>query len=48
MRSSAFKVDVTAHIGGANPVHYHAILGRNNQRDIQILSFYQGEEEEDK
>ena len=40
VRSATFEVIVTAQIGVANPKKYHAILGRNNQRDIQILSFY--------
>ena len=40
VRSGTFEVIVTAQIGVANPKKYHAILGRNNQRDVQILSFY--------
>lgn len=40
VRSGTFEVIVTAQIGVANPKKFHAILGRNNQRDIQILSFY--------
>jgi general secretion pathway protein K len=38
-RSSTFEVEVDAQIGGSKQT-YFAILGRNNQRDIQILSFY--------
>jgi len=39
VRSSTFEVQVDAQIGGSKQTYY-AILGRNNQRDIQILSFY--------
>lgn len=38
-RSSTFQVEVDARIGGSKKT-YIAILGRNNPRDIQILSFY--------
>jgi type II secretory pathway component PulK len=37
-RSSTFEVQVDAQIGGSKQTYY-AILGRNNPRDIQILSF---------
>lgn len=39
VRSSTFEVEVNAEIGGTKQTFY-AVLGRNNQRDIQILSFY--------
>jgi hypothetical protein len=39
VRSGTFRVQVDAQIGGSKQTYY-AILGRNNQRDIQILSFY--------
>jgi general secretion pathway protein K len=39
VRSSTFQVEVTADIGGYQRV-FHAIIGRNNPRDVQILSFY--------
>ena len=39
VRSSTFEVQVDAQIGSSKQTFY-AILGRNNQRDIQILSFY--------
>ena len=39
VRSGAFEVRVDAQIGTTKQTYY-AILGRNNQRDIQILSFY--------
>lgn len=38
VRSSTFEVKVDAEIGGAHQ-HFRAVLGRNNQRDVQILSF---------
>jgi general secretion pathway protein K len=38
VRSSTFEVTVDATIGNSHAT-YVAILGRNNQRDIQILSF---------
>ncbi len=38
-KSSTFQVEVDAHIGGSEK-KYRAIVGRNNPRDIQILSFY--------
>jgi general secretion pathway protein K len=37
-RSSTFAVEVEAQVGGSKKT-YLAILGRNNPRDIQILSF---------
>jgi len=37
-KSSTFQVEVDAHIGGAEK-KYIGIVGRNNPRDIQILSF---------
>lgn len=39
VRSSTFQVQIDAHIGSSKQTFY-AILGRNNPRDIQILSFY--------
>jgi general secretion pathway protein K len=39
VRSSAFEVEVDASIGAAKRT-FHAIVGRNNQRDIQVLNFY--------
>lgn len=39
VRSGTFEVQVDAQVGGSKQTYY-AILGRNNQRDIQILSFY--------
>jgi general secretion pathway protein K len=39
VRSKTFKVDVTATMNGYTR-NFTAILGRNNQRDVQILSFY--------
>ena len=39
VRSATFQVEIDAQIGGSKQTYY-AILGRNNQRDIQILSFY--------
>jgi type II secretory pathway component PulK len=39
VRSGTFQVQVDAEVGGSKRT-YIAILGRNNQRDIQILSFY--------
>jgi len=39
VRSGTFQVQVDAQINGSKQTFY-AILGRNNQRDIQILSFY--------
>jgi general secretion pathway protein K len=38
VRSGTFQVQVDAEINGSKQT-YFAILGRNNQRDIQILSF---------
>ncbi len=39
VRSKTFRVDITATVNGYSR-YFTAILGRNNQRDIQILSFY--------
>lgn len=39
VRSSTFEVQIDAQMGSTKQTFY-AILGRNNQRDIQILSFY--------
>jgi type II secretory pathway component PulK len=39
VRSTTFEVEVDASIGGARRT-FHAILGRSNQREIQVLSFY--------
>jgi hypothetical protein len=39
VRSGTFQVQIDAQINGSKQT-YFAILGRNNQRDIQILSFY--------
>lgn len=39
VRSSTFEVQIDAQIGSSKQTFY-AVLGRNNQRDIQILSFY--------
>jgi general secretion pathway protein K len=39
VRSRTFQVEVTATVGGSTRKFY-AILGRNNPRDIQVLSFY--------
>jgi general secretion pathway protein K len=41
VRSSTFAVEINAEIGGSKQT-FHAVLGRNNQRDIQILSFSWG------
>lgn len=38
VKSSTFEVDIDAEIGGAKQ-SFKAVLGRNNPRDIQILSF---------
>ncbi|HLH56902.1 MAG TPA: general secretion pathway protein GspK [Verrucomicrobiae bacterium] len=38
-RSSTFEVHVDAHVAGYHR-HFVAIIGRNNPRDVQILSFY--------
>jgi general secretion pathway protein K len=38
VRSSTFDVEINAQIGGARQT-FHAVLGRNGPRDIQILSF---------
>ncbi len=39
VRSSTFQVEIDAQIGSSKQTYY-AILGRNNQRDIQILGFH--------
>ncbi len=39
VRSKTFQVQVDAEVGGYKRTFY-AVLGRNNQRDVQILSFY--------
>ena len=39
MRSKTFRVDITAPVNGYSR-YFTAILGRNNQRDVQVLSFY--------
>lgn len=39
VRSKTFKVDITATMNGYNR-YFTAILGRNNPRDVQVLSFY--------
>jgi len=39
VRSGTFMIQIDAQIGSSKQT-YFAILGRNNQRDIQILSFY--------
>jgi general secretion pathway protein K len=39
VRSKTFKVDITATMNGYSR-YFTAILGRNNQRDVQVLSFY--------
>lgn len=39
VRSSTFEVHVDAQVGGYHR-HFVGILGRNNPRDVQILSFY--------
>jgi type II secretory pathway component PulK len=38
-RSRTFQVQVDADVGGYKRTFF-AVLGRNNQRDVQILSFY--------
>ncbi len=47
VRSRTFKVNVTATLSGYTR-SFTAILGRNNPRDIQILSFYWSDPEEQK
>jgi len=47
VRSRTFKVNVTATLNGY-PRYFTAILGRNNPRDVQILSFYWTDAEEQK
>lgn len=47
VRSRTFKVNVTATVGGYTR-YFSAILGRNNPRDVQILSFYWTDAEEQK
>ena len=39
VRSKTFRVDITATLNSYTR-HFTAILGRNNQRDVQVLSFY--------
>ena len=39
VRSKTFQVWVQADVGGYKR-DFYAVLGRNNQRDVQILSFY--------
>jgi len=39
VRSRTFEVQVEVEIGGSKRT-FHAILGRNNPRDVQLLSFY--------
>jgi len=41
VKSSTFEVEIDARIGGVSQT-FHAVLGRNNPRDIQILSFSWG------
>lgn len=38
VKSNTFEVEIDAEIAGAKQT-FHAVLGRNNPRDIQILSF---------
>jgi Type II secretion system (T2SS), protein K len=38
-RSSTFEVEVDAQIGDTKQTFY-AVLGRNNPKDVQVLSFY--------
>ena len=47
VRSKTFKVDITATVNGYSR-YFTAILGRNNQRDVQILSFYWSDPAESK
>ena len=39
VRSKTFQVNITATVNGYTR-HFSAVLGRNNPRDIQVLSFY--------
>ncbi len=39
VRSRTFEVEVDVNIGGSSRTFY-AVLGRNNPRDVQVLSFY--------
>jgi len=39
VRSRTFQVQIDAHVGAAKR-QFIAVLGRNNPRDIQVLSFY--------
>ncbi len=39
VRSRTFEVEVEADIGGYKR-SFHAILGRNNPRDVQVMNFY--------
>ena len=47
VRSRTFQVNVTATVNGYTR-YFTAILGRNNPRDIQILSFYWSDPEDQK
>ena len=47
VRSRTFQVNVTATVSGYTR-HFTAILGRNNPRDVQILSFYWSDPERQK
>jgi general secretion pathway protein K len=47
VRSKTFQVNVTATVNGYTR-YFTAILGRNNPRDIQILSFYWSDPEDQK
>jgi hypothetical protein len=38
-RSRTFQVEVVANVGGY-PRTFCAVLGRNNPRDVQLLTFY--------
>lgn len=42
VKSSTFEVTVDAQIGSSKQT-FHAVLGRNNPKDVQILSFYWSE-----
>jgi hypothetical protein len=44
VRSKTFRVDVKATMNSYSR-YFTAILGRNNQRDVQILSFYWSDRE---
>jgi general secretion pathway protein K len=47
VRSKTFKVNVTATMNGYSR-YFTAILGRNNPRDVQVLSFYWSDQPEAK